>query len=247
MPNKPLLPVLAALAALSSADAAVLWTTAFTGTDETARSLVNTTGDASFTDTLAGMSANLTFSDTTFTAPNFKNVGSRTYFSPNTNVDNPAAASPQNGGSWQTEFRYTGGSQTISLESVVFDMVWTNSTGALQVGDTTVRDITLTGEYSLDGGANWLALAAAQSYNMTVNPGTTTQQHQDRTFTLGSTLTIDNATQDLWIRVKAENSGITAGAYANIRDITFNGTVVPEPTAALLGWLGLLALLRRRR
>jgi len=247
MPQKNLLSALAAIAALSSAHAAVLWTTTFTGTDETARSLVNTTGDASFTDTVTGTSANLTFSDTSFTAPNFKNVGSRTYFSPNTNVDNPAAASPQNGGSWQTEFRYTGGSQTISLESVVFDMAWTNSTGALQVGDTTVRDITLTGEYSLDGGTNWLALAAAQIYNMTVNPGTTAQQHQDRTFTLGSPLEIDNATQDLWIRVKAENSGATAGAYVNIRDITFNGTVVPEPTAALLGSLGLLALLRRRR
>jgi hypothetical protein len=245
MTRKTLL--IAALAAVSSADAAVLWTTTFTGTDETARSLVNTTGDAAFTDTLAGASANLTFSDTTFTAPAFKNVGGRTYFSPNTNVDNPAAAGGQNGGSWQAEFRYSGGSQTIALESVVFDMVWSNSTGAIQVGDATVRDITLTGEYSLDGGSNWFALAAAQTYNMTVNPGTDAQQHQERTFTLSSTLNIDHATQDLWIRVKAENANATAGGYANLRDITFNGSAVPEPTAALLGSLGLLALLRRRR
>lgn len=245
MPRKALL--LAILAPLSSSHAAVLWTTSFTGVDETARTLVNTTGDASFTDSVTGTSANLTFSDTTFTAPDFKNVGSRAYFSPNTNVDNPAAAGGQNGGSWQSEFRYSGGSQTISLESVLFDMVWTNSTASFQVGDATVRDITLTGEYSVDGGTTWLALAAAQTYNMTVNPGTTAQQHQDRTFTLASPLTVNNATQDLWIRVKAENSGISSGAYANIRDITFNGTVVPEPAAALLGSLGLLALLRRRR
>ena len=245
MPRKALL--LATLAALSSSHAAVLWTTTFTGVDEAARTLVSTTGDVSFTDSLTGTAANLTFSDTTFTAPDFKNVGSRTYFSPNTNVDNPAAAGGQNGGSWQTEFRYSGGSQTISLESVVFDMAWTNSTASFQVGDATVRDITLTGEYSLDGGTTWLALAAAQTYNMTVNPGSTAQQHQDRTFTLTSPLTVNNATQDLWIRVKAENSGISSGAYANIRDITFNGTVVPEPAATLLGSLGLLALLRRRR
>jgi hypothetical protein len=245
MTKKTLL--VAAVAALSSADAAVLWTTSFTGADETARSLVNTTGDASFTDSLAGTSANLTFSDATFTSPNFKNVGSRTYFSPNTNVDNPAAASPQNGGSWQAEFRYSGGSQTISLESVVLDMVWSNSSGTIQAGDAGVRDITLTGEYSLDGGTNWFALAAAQTYNMTVNPGTAAQQHQDRTFTLASALTIDHAAEDLWIRVKAENTGGSAGGYANIRDITFNGGVVPEPASALLGSISLLALLRRRR
>lgn len=239
--------LIALLAAVSSADAAVLWTTTFTGTDETARSLVNTAGDASFTDTLAGTAANLTFSDTTFTAPDFKNVGSRTYFSPNTNVDNPGAGGGQNGGSWQAEFRYAGGSQSISLESVVFDMNWSNSAGTLQAGDTIVRDITLTGEYSLDGGANWFALAAAQTYNMTVNPGDVAAQHQERTFTLGSPLGVDHATQDLWIRVKAENSGATSGAYVNIRDITFNGAVVPEPASALLGTLGLLALLRRRR
>jgi hypothetical protein len=246
MPKKPLL-LLAILAALSSADAAVLWTTTFTGANDTTRTLTNTTGGGAFTDSLSGSYANLTFSDTTFTGSSFKNVSSGTYFSPNTNVDNPGAGSGQNGGSWQTEFRYTGGTQTISLESIVFDMVWTSSTAAFQVGDATVRDITLTGEYSIDGGANWLALAAAQSYNMTVNPGTIPQQHQDRTFTLASAVNVNHATQDLWIRVKAENSGATAGGYANIRDITFNGSVVPEPTAALLGSLGLLAFFHRRR
>lgn len=61
---------------------------------------------------------------------------------------------------------------------------------------------------------------------------------------------MDHSSQDLWLRVRAENATATAGAYVNLRDITFNGTVVPEPSIALLGGLGLLGLLgllRRRR
>lgn len=40
----------------------------------------------------------------------------------------------------------------------------------------------------------------------------------------------------------------TAGSYVQFfRNIAVNGSVVPEPSAALLGGLGMLALLRRRR
>lgn len=247
MKHKALLSFASLALAASPAKAAVLWTSTFSGTDETARLVTNANGDASFTDALTTTVANLTFSDTTFNAPDFMNVGDRTYFSPNTNVDNPGAGGGQNGGSWQVEFRYSGGSQAISLESVVFDMVWSNSVGTFQPGDATVRDITLTAEYSTDGGANWFSLAAAQTYNMTVNPGDPAQQHQDRTFTLAAPLAIDHAAIDLWIRAGAANANATAGGYANIRDITFNGTVVPEPGVTLLGALGFLALLRRRR
>lgn len=246
--NLILATVAAALACLGSAQAAILWTTTFTGADGTARNLVNT--NTTLTDTLSGDDANLTFQDTTFSGTIFMHSGTMatgTYFSPRTNVDNPAAGAPQNGGWWQSEFRYTGGTQTISLESVVFDMVWSNSGGNFQVGDTVVRDITLTAEYSLDGGAIWANLAAPQTYAMTVNPGTAAEQHQERTYTLAGPLAVDHGTQDLWIRLKAENANTTAGAYVDVRDITFNGSVVPEPSAVLLGGLGLLGLLRRRR
>jgi hypothetical protein len=238
------------LAAACPAGAAVLWTTTFTGADGTNRNLVNTTGDPSFTDVLTADDANLTFQDTTFTGTVFMHSGNMAtgdHYSPRTNVDNPGAASPQNGGWWQTEFRYTGGTQTVSLENIVLDVVWTNASGNRQVGDAAVRDITLSTEYSLDGGTNWFAVSAAQTFNLTINPGTATQQYQDRTFAPGSPILVNHATQDLWLRVRAENANATAGAYVNLRDITFNGSVIPEPSVALLGGVGLLGLLRRRR
>lgn len=248
---KPAALLLAPLLALASpAGAVVLWTTTFSGADGTNRNLASTAGDLSFTDTLAADDANLTFEDVSFTGTVFMHSGNMAtgeHYSPRTNVDNPAAASPQNGGWWQTEFRYTGGTQTISLENIILDVVWTNSGGSRQTGDATVRDITLGTEYSLDGGTNWFAVSAAQTYNLTVNPGTAAQQYQDRTFTPGSAILVDHATQDLWLRVRAENANVAAGSYVNVRDITFNGTVVPEPSATLLGGIGLLALLKRRR
>jgi hypothetical protein len=230
--------------------AATLWTTTFTGADGTNRNLVVTNVDGSFTDVLTADDANLTFQDTSFTGSVFMHSGdmaSGTYYSPRTNVDNPGAASPQNGGWWQSEFRYTGGSQAILLSDIVLDMVWSNSSGNLQVGDANVRDITLTLQYSLDAGGLWTNVSAPQTYNLTVNPGTAAQQHQDRIYTFAAPLDVDHATQDLWLRVRAENANATAGAYVNIRDITFNGSVVPEPSTALLSGLALLGLLRRRR
>lgn len=238
------------LAVASPAGAVVLWTTTFNGADGTNRNLTNTAGDLSFTDSLGADDANLTFEDQTFNGTVFMHSGSLgagNHYSPNTNVDNPGAASPQNAGWWQTEFRYTGGSQTISLDSIVLDVVWSNNLGNIQsIATPGTRDITLRTEYSLDGGANWLAVSAAQTYNLTV-VGDIAAQYQERTFTPASAIVVDHASQDLWLRVRAENSGINTGAYVNLRDITFNGAVVPEPSSALLGGIGLLALLRRRR
>lgn len=206
-----------------------LWTTTFSGTEGTNRDITQANGAAAFTDTLSADDANLIFQDTSFTGTVFMHSGSMatgTYYSPRTNVDNPAAANPQNGGWWQSELRYSGGSQTVDLTEVNLSMVWSNSSGNFQTGDTSVRDITLSAEYSLNGGTSWLAIATAQTYNLTVN-GVSSSVPQTRAFTFASPLTVDHATEDLSLRVKAENTNATVGAYVNIKSIAFVGFVVP--------------------
>ena len=97
---KPAVLLLAPLLAVASpAGAVVLWTTTFSGADGTNRNLANTAVDLSFTDTLAADDANLTFEDVSFTGTVFMHSGNMAtgdHYSPRTNVDNPAAASPQN-------------------------------------------------------------------------------------------------------------------------------------------------------
>lgn len=228
------------------ADGAVLWTTTFSGTTEAARSLAVAAGDPAFTDGLTATSANLTFSDATFTGSPFVNVGGRTQFSPNTNVDNPAAAAPQNGGSWQSEFRYTGGTQSITLDSVRFDITRTANGGAFATAtDGLLRQVLLTAEYSLDGGGSWTSISAAKTVDTTASIAANPELAE--TYTFASPLTIDHATQDLWLRFKAENTAESTGAYINLQEIAFNGSVVPEPAAPALAIAGLVGLLLRRR
>lgn len=239
--------LLSALAA-SSAHGATLWTTAFTGADGNNRNLVVTNSDLLFTDVLTANDANLTFEDTSFTGTVFMHSGtmaSGTYFSPRTNVDNPGAAAPQNGGWWQSEFRYTGGVQMVSLTAISLGVIWSNSLGNLQVGDTVVRDIVLTLDYTLDG-TTWQQVAAPQTFDLTVNPGTAAEQLQDRVFSFDSPLTVNHASQDLWLRVRAENTGASAGAYVNLEGIDVQGAVVPEPGAGALLLLGAACGLSRR-
>ena len=215
-----------------SVQANTLWTTTFTGADGTNRNLTNTSGHVSFTDTLSADDANLTFQDTTFTGTVFMHSASLatgTYYSPRTNVDNPAAGG-QNGGWWQTEFRYTGGLQAVDLTDVVFTMLWSNSGGTIQnyagAGNnfgTVIRDIALTAEYSLDGGTTWSAISSPQTYDVTEPDGE--DQIQVRTFTPGTAISVNHATQDLWLRVRAENANSTAGAYVDIQSIAFLGKV----------------------
>lgn len=237
-----------ALAAASS-PAATLFTTGFTGTSGNARDLTVTSADPSFTDPLTADDANLTFQDTTFTGTVFMHSGTMaagTYYSPRTNVDNPAAAS-QNGGWWQSEFRYSGGVQVVSLNSASLGVVWSNSGGNLQVGDTVIRDITLSLDYSIDG-TTWLPVATPQTYNLTVNPGTAAAQLQTRVFSFASPLTVDHAAADLWLRVRADNAGASAGGYVNLQSISVDGAVVPEPGAGvLLLAAGVFGLRRRGR
>ena len=54
-------------------------------------------------------------------------------------------------------------------------------------------------------------------------------QIQVRTFSPGSAISVDHATEDLWLHVRAENAGGTAGAYVDIKSIAFLGNVMPPP------------------
>jgi hypothetical protein len=227
-----------ALAITLPGQAAVLWTTTFNGTDNTARTMTSTAaGD--FTDTLTSSYA-LTFNGTT-PSPAFRTGTGNpvTTFNPDKNVDNAAGAG------WNSVFDFNGGTQTISLSGITFNIVRFNSTGAIQASDATVRSVLISGEYTLNGGTTWTSLAATQTVNLTGS--NTTTPNIALSFDLAAPVTVNLASADFQIRYTVLNDGTNAGAYNGITSIVANGSVVPEPGAALLGSLGALALLRRRR
>ncbi len=84
----------------------------------------------------------------------------------------------------------------------------------------------------------------------------------DYVLTTGKTSNSNDWDQVGWTSTQLTNAGVTttkeyrlhlidqaAGGWGhiNLDTVSFNGTVIPEPSSALLGGLGLLALLRRRR
>lgn len=227
-----------ALAICLPAQGAILWTTSFSGIDNTARTLVNTPG-GDFTDSLSS-TYELSFNGTVPATPFLSGTGNpMTNFNPNKNVDNAAGAG------WNSVFDFNGGSQVISLSGVTFNIYRFNSTGAVQAPDTTPRSVLISGEYTLDGGANWLSLASTRTVNLTDSNTSTPMIALD--FNLDTAAEVDLASDDFRIRYTVLNDGANAGAFNGINSITFDGTVVPEPSAFLLGSLGALALLRRRR
>lgn len=241
--SKPILSILAAtVTTVTSGHAAVLWNTTFSGsnnTDNASRTITNTPS-GEFTDTLATTTSALTRSSTT---GNFFLTGTGNVFgnyNPNQNVDNAAGAG------WNAVFDFGTGSQTISLTDVTFNIFRFNGSGATQATDASVRDVNIGAEYTLNGGGSWTALAATQLVNLT-NSNTTTGVNIALNYALESPVTVNLATNDFRIRYTVVNSGVSTGAYNGISSIAFNGSVVPEPTTALLGGLGLLSLLRRRR
>jgi hypothetical protein len=162
-------------------------------------------------------------------------------YNPNQNVDNVASTA-----GWNAIFDFGTGTQTIDLSDVTFNVYRFNSGGATQATDATVRNVNISAEYSLDGGGAWTALAATKLVNLTTS-NTTTGVNIALNYALGAPVTVNLASDDFQIRYNVLNDGATAGAYNGISSMVFNGNVVPEPSAALLGGLGLLGLLGRRR
>ncbi len=104
----------------------------------------------------------------------------------------------------------------------------------LSVGTGRNSSGTVVGQYSFDN-TNWTSWFSSTALDQTY-----------------SATNVANGQTDLYVRytfngTTAGNTVITWGGTAGERPFTLNGTVVPEPSAALLGGLGMLALLRRRR
>ncbi|MBN8459061.1 MAG: PEP-CTERM sorting domain-containing protein [Verrucomicrobia bacterium] len=227
----------------ASAQGAVLWTTTFSGTVNNAGNasrVITNTPSGSFTDTLATTTSALTRSST---GGNFFLTGTGNTFAnynPNQNVDNATGAG------WNSIFDFGTGTQTIELSDVTFNIFRFNSSGATQATDTFLRNVNISAEYTLNGGTSWTPLAATKLVNLT-NSNTTTGVNIALNYALGTPVTVDLATDDFRIRYSVLNDNANVGAYNGISSMVFNGDVVPEPSAALLGGFGLLGLLRRRR
>jgi|GEM_PF-5775549 len=226
------------LAMSSSSTAAVLWTTTFSGSNNTVRTLINTSTGA-FTDSLSGSYAlSFNISDP---SPLFNTGTGNTLnnFNPNKNVDNVTGAG------WNSVFAFGAGSQSITLSDVTFNVYRFNSSGNTQATDANVRSVLINADFTLDGGASWTSLAAQKSVNLTNS--VTSSPNIPLDFALGTPVAVNLATEDFRIRYTVTNDATNVGAYNGISSIAFSGSVVPEPSAALLGGLASLVLLRRRR
>lgn len=226
------------LVSTASSHAAVLWTSTFSGTDNTARAVINTPS-GTFTDTLTATSALSVNGGNP--SPLFRTGTGNTLanFNPDKNVDNAAGAG------WNSIFDYNGGGQSISLSDVTFNIYRFNSSGNVQASDANIRNVLISGEYTLNGGTTWTSLAAAKTVNL--SNSSTASPNIALNFALTTPVDIDLANDDFQIRYTVLNDSVNVGAYNGISSISFSGSVIPEPSAAVLSGLGMFALLRRRR
>ena len=92
--------------------------------------------------------------------------------------------------------------------------------------------------YSTDGGTNYTAWT--QNLNLAISPNTAAADLiSAQSFAFGV-----SGVTNVRIEIDSAHSGL-ANDYVGLSEVKF--TAVPEPAAALLGGLGLLGLLRRRR
>ena len=145
------------------------------------------------------------------------------YFSGDQNVKGSTEASP----AWSTTWSITVGANDVDLSSIVLASAEANSSGSLDAGN---------------GSSNINLTIAGTTIDLTeIRSGNTTPV--DLTYLTPVTLDA-SASYDVTFTVW-ENS--SQGHFEGFDSVTFNGDVIPEPSATLLGALGLLALLRRRR
>ena len=225
--------------AATSTNAAVLLTTDFTG-------MTINGSDPNTADNISWTQTGLTVSSNSLTLENVvanQNDGelfdyasgvtaTNGYFGGNTNL----SRSPSDG-QWGTTVTVTAGSGGTILENVVVNLTYASNSGANNNGNHTTR-ITATVFNDLN----------AQIGTITgpdFKPAPSTGGDSTLTFDT-SPLTLDpNDTYTISFLVESETG---VGHYAAFNALTFNGTVVPEPsTTALLGLGGMALILRRRK
>ncbi|MBT3201786.1 MAG: PEP-CTERM sorting domain-containing protein [Phycisphaerales bacterium] len=152
------------------------------------------------------------------------------YFGGNTNL----SRSPSDG-QWGTTVTVTVGSGGASLEDVLINLTYGNSSGGGNSSSHTTQ-ITATVFDNLNA-----VVGTVTSPNFSPTPAS----GADLTLTFGSPLALDaNDTYTISFLVES-NSG--QGHYAAFNALAFNGAVLPEPATMSLLALGGLTVLRRRR
>ncbi|BCU77279.1 PEP-CTERM sorting domain-containing protein [Luteolibacter sp. LG18] len=238
---KILAPLFLALAA--PAGAAILLTTGFTGVTSTGATLngITWTGDSRLTgasSTTVGGAAN--YLATPLTAGRVV---------PNVNVQLASGTAPV--AVWTTDYvvSYTFSNSGDSLVLTTVDLTGFayNSTSAIQTAARTTRfsasilDSSLTTTFATGSLQQLIAANASSGMAFSITlAGDTTLDAADLGGTSGTFV----------LRITGDKPTVTeGGSYGGIDNLTLNGSyqAVPEPSAVLLGALGMVALLRRRR
>lgn len=139
-------------------------------------------------------------------------------------------------GAWDAGMSFTNGSaSTVSISSISFTLVsfGVNSNTGAAIPHTQSRDFVFT------------LTIGDQSHDVTVT--IPSGRENSATFTLDSPLLVD-AGSDFSFHAKASRTADQQnGGFVGIKDISFDGLIVPEPAVASLNLLGLALLMVRRR
>lgn len=130
-------------------------------------------------------------------------------------------------------FNMTVGASNLQIDEVVWDRQGFNVVGAINesTGKVYPMAVNLTGTVSGN-----LGTVTIPDNSSVVDK--TTEFAFDDEVQAGETLTMT-------LTVGPSTSG--GGIYVGMDGFSLNGSVIPEPSSALLGGIGILALLRRRR
>lgn len=134
--------------------------------------------------------------------------------------------------------------QTLSLESLVFDHLISNQGASFTTSFAVFASLNGFATAPVDGGQ--LATATGSA---TISSGTSISTlNDDFTVSLSNAMfqNLDSSTT-VTFRIYGFDSSTRTDDYGRIDDLRINGSVIPEPSAAVLSALGLLALAARRR